>query len=254
MRKLSVTGKQFIHRYRNRKKCIFEENITIDSFDWFEGGDRLAAGVTLLTSRIGYGSSISSHSFIKNTLIGKYTCIATDVLTMVSDHPSKKFVSIHPAFYSMWKQSSFSYLDHEKHSDFKFLDAERKIMVEIRNDVWIGLSVKIMEGVHINDGAVVAVGVIVTKDVPPYTIVGGVPAKVIRYRFNKEQIDMLMKIKWWNKGEIWIKDNADKFEGIATFINEIINEIIPDSIGEGYSLTVKYIWHHSGPTERRLAA
>ena len=85
-------------------------------------------------------------------------------------------------------------MDHDKYRDFKFLDGEGEFKVEVANDVWIGASVKIMERVHIGDGAVVAAGMIVMKNIPPYTIVDGVFVKVIKYWFSKEQIDMLMKI------------------------------------------------------------
>lgn len=71
-----------------------------------------------------------------------------------------------------------------------------------------------MQGVTIGDGAVVAAGALVTKDVPPYAIVGGVPAKVIRYRFLESDIQFLMELKWWKKDIEWIKKYADYFADI----------------------------------------
>ena len=73
-----------------------------------------------------------------------------------------------------------------------------KEKLEIGNDVWIAANVVITEGLKIGDGAVIGAGAVVTHDIPPYAIVGGVPAKVIRYRFTKEMIDELLKIKWWD--------------------------------------------------------
>ena len=70
--------------------------------------------------------------------------------------------------------------------------------IVIGNDVWIGYEAVIMAGVHIGDGAIIAARALVTKDVPPYTIVGGTPAKEIRKRFDKETIDFLLNLKWWN--------------------------------------------------------
>lgn len=58
----------------------------------------------------------------------------------------------------------------------------------------------------------------VTKDVEPYSIVGGVPAKVIKYRFNRETIEKLLDLKWWDKGEEWIRKHADKFENVETLL------------------------------------
>ena len=165
--------KQFVHRQKVKDKCIFEGHVEIDSTDRFEGGNRLTAGVTLLNSSMGYGTYIGNNSFIKNTHIGRYTCIANDVAVMAGSHPTEKFASIHPAFYSTRKQAGFTYVTEEKFSDYKWLDPMDKITVIIGSDVWIGTGVKIMEGVTIGDGAVVAAGAIVTKDVAPFSLVGG---------------------------------------------------------------------------------
>ena len=79
--------------------------------------------------------------------------------------------------------------------------------VAIGNDVLISLNAVILSGVKIGDGAVVGAGAVVTKDVPPYAIVGGVPAKIIKYRFNKKEIEYLEKIEWWNWSEEKINKN-----------------------------------------------
>lgn len=221
MRKLLKRLKQAIHRYKVRELCSFEENVVIDSFDRFEGMNRLTTDVTLLTSSIGYASYIGNRSFIKNTKIGRYTCIATDVMTVAGSHPTSKFVSIHPAFYSTRKQSGFTYVSEDKFSDFNYIDENQKFTVMIGNDVWIGSGVKIMEGITIGDGAVVAAGAIVTKDVPPYAIVGGVPAKVIKYRFDEDTIKKLLDLKWWEKDQAWIKSHADDFDDVEKMLTKI---------------------------------
>ena len=84
--------------------------------------------------------------------------------------------------------------------------------VKVGNDVWIGTKVMIMGGVTVGDGAVIGAGSIVTKDVPPYAIVAGVPAKVIRYRFSSEVIDLLEKIQWWNFSPNVLKRNINLFQ------------------------------------------
>ena len=79
--------------------------------------------------------------------------------------------------------------------------------ITIGNDVWIGMSVKIMSGVKIGDGAVIGAHSLVTKNVEPYTIVGGNPAKIIRKRFSCEVIDLLLKLKWWDWDDNKINEN-----------------------------------------------
>ena len=70
--------------------------------------------------------------------------------------------------------------------------------IVIGSDVWIGYEAVIMAGVHVGDGAIIASRAVVTKDVPPYTIVGGMPAKEIRMRFDKDTVDRLQELQWWN--------------------------------------------------------
>ncbi len=211
--------KQFLHRAKWRgKNIIFEGKTELDSADKFEGYNRLADGVTFLNSKIGYASYIGNDSFIKNTVIGRYSCIGNDVMIMAGDHPTKRFASIHPAFYSTLKQCGFTYVTENKYSDYRWIDQKDKITVMIGNDVWIGTGVRIMEGIRIGDGAVVAAGAVVTKDVEPYSITGGVPAKHIRYRFSEDQIKELLDLCWWDKEDSWIRNNAELFQDVEKLL------------------------------------
>lgn len=81
--------------------------------------------------------------------------------------------------------------------------------IVIGNDVWIGYEAIVLSGVTIGDGAIIGTRAVVTKDVPPYTIVGGIPAKPIRKRFSDEVISKLLELQWWNWPENRIKENID---------------------------------------------
>ena len=123
-------------------------------------------------------------------------------------------MSSHPIFYSIACQSQITFADK---SYFK-----ENSHTNIGNDVWIGTRSIINDGITIGDGAIIAAGSVVTKDVAPYAVVGGVPAKIIRYRFNDEDIEFLKKISWWNNDINWIKINFDSFHHIDR-LKELIN-------------------------------
>jgi acetyltransferase-like isoleucine patch superfamily enzyme len=166
-------------------------------------------------SEIGYGSYISHFSEIKNSKIGKYCSIGPRVMTIHGSHPSSKFVSTHPSFFSPEKRQGFTYVDNQRYNEHpeKLIKGEAYTTL-IGNDVWIGADVKILEGVKIGDGAIIAAGAMVIKDILPYTVVGGVPAKFIKARFSDVEISFLNNLKWWNKSTQWIKQNASLFNNI----------------------------------------
>lgn len=139
----------------------------------------------------------------KNTKIGRYCSIAQTARVMNRNHPLE-FKSTHAFFFN---------------PIFKFCkeNVNPHIPLEIGNDVWIGHNALIMPHVRkIDDGAVIAAGAVVNKDIPPYAVVVGNPARVVRYRFSQEKIDELLKSKWWEKTieeiEIEINDFLKPFE------------------------------------------
>ena len=190
-------------------------NVGLSSF--FEGQNNVWDNATF-SGYMGYGSYIG-HSSIISGKIGRFSSIAYDVKTIFGNHPTSKFVSTHPAFFSTAKQTGFTYVSENLFNETSYADDEGHKIV-IGNDVWIGAGALLLAGVRIGDGAIVAAGAVVTKDVEPYTIVGGVPAKVIKKRFTDEQIEFLTAFKWWEKDIDWIKENCEKFQDIETFIRE----------------------------------
>ena len=133
--------------------------------------------------------------FLHNVTIGRYCSIAAGVWIAPDEHPIDR-----PTTSSItYDSASFSWADRLlKRGSSKPIPHACARLVEIGNDVWIGAGAFIKGGVKIGDGAVVAAHAVVVKDVPPYAIVGGVPAKVIRYRFDNATINELLELKWWN--------------------------------------------------------
>lgn len=149
-------------------------------------------------------------SFVK---IGKFCSLGSNIKVLSGDHPTKKYVSTSPAFYSDGLRKNGLYYKGyvEYFSDKK---TENNFSVEIGNDVWIGDNVILIAGIKIGNGVIIGAGSIVTKDILPYSIVVGNPAKEIRKRFSKEEIEFLEKLEWWNKDETWIKENIKNFSDI----------------------------------------
>lgn len=190
-----------------------DKGTKIDANLILEGGNRLYYGAELRSSKVGYGTYLGSDAIIVDAEIGRYTCIGPNAKILTGTHPLSNNVSIHPAFYSVKRQAGFTYVDKNTADDYKCVEGS-KYSTFIGNDVWIGGNALILQGVTIGDGAVVAAGAVVTKDVAPYEIVGGVPARLIRKRFSDENIEFLTKAKWWEKPEKWICEHADLFEDV----------------------------------------
>jgi acetyltransferase-like isoleucine patch superfamily enzyme len=166
--------------------------------------------------------SIGAYTYIRSgrlsagvKKIGRYCSIAPGVTAGDGNHPTN-WLSTHPF---QWGQSSTFKISTEK-ADFNFLVPKQKPGgVFIGNDVWIGANAMLMPGVTIGDGAIVGGGSVVTKDVPPYAIVAGVPAKIVRYRFDEATIERLLSLQWW-------RFEADSLLGISfDDINAAIDQI-----------------------------
>lgn len=169
-------------------------NIIIRTVKWLEGGEFYSHTLRRIYSSyhgisIGmysYGGCFSQENIQPGTEIGRYCSFANNVYIYTRNHPYT-CKSTHPFFYN----ASLKIVDKD------LIPYSRMI---IGNDVWIGMNVIILPSVsYIGDGVVIGAGSIVTKNVPPYAIMAGNPAKVIKYRFDQDRIDQLLKEKWWNK-------------------------------------------------------
>jgi acetyltransferase-like isoleucine patch superfamily enzyme len=166
--------------------------------------------VTLDKVKLGDFTYFAGDSLIGNTDFGNFCSVAPGVMCGLGIHPSRKFVSTHPTFFSSLKQAGITFSEKSHFAESK--------KTTIGHDVWIGAGAIILDGVTIADGAIIGAGAVVTKNVPAYAIVGGVPAKLIRYRFSAEQIKYLSRFRWWDKEIDWLKKNYLKFHNINEFV------------------------------------
>lgn len=160
---------------------------------------------------LGRFSYVGCDSSLSNVDVGSFCSIGPHVKIGLGRHPSRTFVSTYPGFFS--DQNTGCPISFRK--DKVFDDSARKTI--IGNDVWIGTDVIIPGGVRIGTGAIVAAGSVVVKDVPPYAVAGGNPAKIIRSRFTDVQVEALLTSEWWNWPIDQISKNAEWFLDIETF-------------------------------------
>jgi len=213
--------KIIVKRNKLSKINVFLHKKSIIDIDThFEGHSKVNDNCIIINCLIGRGTFISSNSSLYHAKIGRFCSIAPDVQCVIGNHPSHTFVSTHPAFFSLKKQAGFTFTKFQKFEEFIYLKNQKEYMYEIGNDVWIGQGTKLLNGIKIGNGAIIAAGSIVVKDVPSYSIVGGTPAKIIKMRFSQTQIDYLESFKWWDKSNSWLKAHCDFFDDIELFQNK----------------------------------
>jgi len=213
----------------------------IASRDLQIGGDvvlevpcRFWPNVTLRDCRIGAYSYATQMVELNYTTVGRYCSIGRETLANPGSHPTEWLTT-----------SNLTYTDifdtrHLKGGASPFAQFEP---ITIGNDVWIGARCGIMPGVTIGDGAIIAYGAVVTRDVPPYAIVGGTPAKLIRYRFPDELIEALLAYKWWRADLVFLARQGIAIDWTAPEaaleqLRELEGRDALPMIGEGRTITV----------------
>jgi acetyltransferase-like isoleucine patch superfamily enzyme len=171
----------------------------------------------LVSSRLGNCSYVSSRVELYRCKVGAFTSIGPRVKTVHGNHPTQ-WVSSHPAFYSPRKQCGRSFSTEERVPEHRFLPEDPAFQVGLGSDVWIGADTVILEGVRIGHGAIVAAGAVVTKDVAPYAICGGVPARTLRNRFDDSTVERLLRIAWWDWPLSALESRAPDFLDLQRFL------------------------------------
>lgn len=199
-----------LHFVKGTIKNIFNPRVSL--FAIVSSNNRIAKsayiyrGVKIKNSDVGEHTYIAANTDVEKAIIGKYCSIADHCRIGMSGH-SLDYLSTSPIFTRTINALQERWIE----SDILLHKSEEE-RVFIGNDVWVGSHALIKGGIHIGDGACIAAGAVVVKDVPPYAIVGGVPAKVIRYRFSQDVIEELLHLKWWDMDEDFLKRHIAFFQ------------------------------------------
>lgn len=200
--KVKILFKQFMEEFRLKyatklleytlnkqgKEVCFSGDYNIYNTQ-FEGKNTLFGRGKIAHSSIGLMTYCQRNCLIGHAQIGRFCSIGPGVCIALGEHPTN-YISTHQYFYSDYIGIS------NIAKEFRNFVEHKEVI--IGNDVWIGANCYIRDGVKIGNGAIIATGSVVVKDVDPYCIIGGVPAKPIKYRFDDETIKELEKIEWWN--------------------------------------------------------
>lgn len=168
---------------------------------------RIGGRVFLLNAQIGDYSYVETDVRISHTVIGRFTAVAPGAQIGMAAHPIGQRVTTHPAFYQHRPDAGYDFVAATDHEEFR--------TTHVGSDVWIGANVLVRDGVTIGDGAIVGAGAVITHDIPAYAVAVGVPGRVIRYRFDTETIEYLLRLRWWDRSDEWLREHAHLMDDVS---------------------------------------
>lgn len=207
-----------------RKHVYVGLNVRISKDSKVSGYNKFGHKSKFIKSDIGLCSYIANECNFVRTKIGNFCSIGPRVNIIAGQHPINEMVSTSPVFYNsrVFEGVGIPPLTTVQFKEFKYVSGSEEFLVEIGNDVWIGSDVKILEGCTVGDGAIIGAGALVTKNIPPYAIVVGTPARITRYRFSEDIIERLLISEWWNNDIDAILKNRDQFHDVKSFLNNAV--------------------------------
>ena len=216
-KRIITLGRKILRIFLQKEMYVFDQEMDWEHIMYELKDNKIGKNVTIYrpahikNSEIGDYTIISINAYISMTRVGKYSSLGPNLFCGWGIHPTNG-ISTASMFYSTKKQNGFALTDKDK--------IEERKVITIGNDVFIGANVTILDGVTIGDGAIIGAGAVVSKDIPDYAIAVGCPIKIIKYRFNEDQISSLKRIQWWNFEDDKLQDIEKMFWDVDEFIKK----------------------------------